>query len=201
MKKEDLIKLGLSEEQADKVIDGYGQMIPKSRLDDKIDEVNDYKRQLADRDTQLKELQTKATGNEELQSEITRLQQENEQAKADFESQLTLKDFDFALTEALRNAKAKNPTAVKALLNLETIKLVNGQLVGFDEQITPLKASDDYLFFADGLRGNTPPNPNGGGGKPDKNPFSKEHWNLTEQGRLFREEPEKAKQLQASVGQ
>lgn len=200
MKKEDLIALGLSEEQADKVIDGYGQMVPKSRLDDKIAEVNDYKKQLADRDTQLKELETKADGNETLRAEITRLQQENEQAKTEYEGKLQQKDYDFALTEALRTAKAKNPTAVKALLNVETIKLVNGQLVGLDEQLTALKASDDYLFSPDGLKGKTPPNPDGGG-KPDKNPFSKEHWNLTEQGRLFREEPEKAKQLQALAGQ
>lgn len=199
MKKEDLIALGLTEEQADKVIEGYGQMVPKSRLDDKIAEVNDYKQQISDRDTQLKELQTKASGNEEMQAEITRLQQENDRAKADFESQLTKKDYDFALTEALRTAKAKNPTAVKALLNVETIKLVNGQLVGLDEQITALKTSDDYLFTPEGLSGKTPPNPPGN--PPVKNPFSKEHWNLTEQGRLFREEPEKAKQLQASAGQ
>ncbi|MGE7954816.1 phage scaffolding protein [Lysinibacillus xylanilyticus] len=165
MKKEDLIALGLSEEQADKVIEGYGQMVPKSRLDDKITEVNDYKQQLADRDTQLKELQTKATGNAELQAEIIRLQQENEQVKADFESQLTQKDYDFALTEALRTAKAKNPTAVKALLNVEAIKLVDGKLVGLDEQLATLKTSDDYLFTPEGLKGNTPPNP-GGGGKP-----------------------------------
>lgn len=165
MKKEDLIALGLTEEQVDKVMESYGQMVPKSRLDDKIAEVNDYKQQISDRDTQLKELQTKATGNEEMQAEITRLQQENEQAKIDFESQLTQKDFDFALTEALRNAKAKNPTAVKALLNLETIKLVNGQLVGFDEQITPLKASDDYLFTPEGVKGKTPPGNQQQGGK------------------------------------
>jgi len=200
VKKEDLIALGLSEEQADKVIEGYGQMVPKSRLDDKIAEVNDYKKQLADRDTQLKDLETKAAGNDALQAEITRLQQENEQAKTEYEGKLQQKDYDFALTEALRTAKAKNPTAVKALLNVETIKLVNGQLVGLDEQLTALKASDDYLFSPDGLKGKTPPNPDGGG-KPDKNPFSKEHWNLTEQGRLFREEPEKAKQLQALAGQ
>lgn len=165
MKKEDLIALGLSEEQADKVIEGYGTMVPKSRLDDKIAEVNDYKTQIADRDTQLVELQNKAKGNEELQAEITRLQQENEQVKADFESQLTQKDYDFALTEALRTAKAKNPTAVKALLNVETIKLVNGQLVGLDEQLTALKASDDYLFTPEGVKGKTPPGNQQQGGK------------------------------------
>lgn len=165
MKKEDLIALGLTEEQADKVIEGYGQMIPKSRLDDKITEVNDLKQQISDRDTQLKDLQTKAAGNADLQTEITRLQQENEQVKTEYEGKLQQKDYDFALTEALRTAKAKNPTAVKALLNVEAIKLVDGKIVGLEEQLTALKTSDDYLFTPEGLAGKTPPNP-GGGGKP-----------------------------------
>lgn len=56
MKKEDLIALGLSEEQADKVIAGFGTMVPKSRLDDKINEVKDLTTQLKDRDTQLNDL-------------------------------------------------------------------------------------------------------------------------------------------------
>lgn len=196
MKKEDLIALGLTEEQADKVIEGYGQMVPKSRLDDKIAEVNDYKQQIADRDTQLKELQTKATGNEELQAEITRLQQENEQAKADYESQLSQKDYDFALTEALRSAKAKNPTAVKALLKTDAIQLVDGKLVGLDEQLTALKTSDDYLFIADGLRGNTPPNPNGGG-KPKtltRADFAKKPYE--ERLKLMQENPSLLSELQ-----
>lgn len=42
------------------------------------------------------------------------------------------------------------------------------------------------------MKGKTP----GGGTSGDKNPFSKEHFNLTEQGRIFREDPEKAKLLQ-----
>lgn len=54
--KEDLIALGLSEEQADKVIAGFGTMVPKSRLDDKINEVKDLTTQLKDRDTQLNDL-------------------------------------------------------------------------------------------------------------------------------------------------
>lgn len=45
----------------------------------------------------------------------------------------------------------------------------------------------------DAMRGTTPAK----GEQPGfKNPFSKEHLNLTEQGRLIREEPEKAKALQ-----
>lgn len=33
-----------------------------------------------------------------------------------------------------------------------------------------------------------------------KNPWTKEHWNLTEQGRIYREDPEKAKRLAAEAG-
>lgn len=48
----------------------------------------------------------------------------------------------------------------------------------------------------------------GSGARPDntgvkgggKNPWSKEHWNLTEQGRLAREKPEEAKRLAAAAG-
>lgn len=157
MNKEQLVALGLSEEQADKVVEGFGKMIPKSRLDEKIAEVNDYKQQLADRDTQLTELQLKAQGNEELQAQIQALQQQNEQAKVEYQQQLQQKEFDFALTEALRDAKAKNPKAVKALLDMETVKFVDGKLIGLDEQLTALKASDDYLFTSDKLKGGTPP--------------------------------------------
>ena len=35
----------------------------------------------------------------------------------------------------------------------------------------------------------------GGSGAAERNPWSKEHWNLTEQGRIFRENPELARRL------
>lgn len=157
MNKEQLVALGLSDEQATAVVEGFGKMIPKSRLDEKIAEVNDYKQQLADRDTQLADLQSKANGNEELQAQIQALQQQNEQVKTEYQQQLQQKEFDFALTEALRDAKAKNPKAVKALLDTETVKFVDGKLIGLDEQLTALKTSDDYLFTSDKLKGGTPP--------------------------------------------
>lgn len=172
MNKEQLVALGLSEEQADSVVEGFGKMIPKSRLDEKIAEVNDYKQQLADRDTQLTELQSKATGNEELQAQIQALQQQNEQAKTEYQQELQQKEFGFALTEALRDAKAKNPKAVKALLDTETVKFVDGKLIGLDEQLTALKTSDDYLFTSDKLKGGTPPQ----GGTPPKETLTKEEF-------------------------
>lgn len=41
--------------------------------------------------------------------------------------------------------------------------------------------------------------PTGDGGTPTKNPFSKEHFNLTEQGRIFKEDPDLYKKLKAEA--
>ncbi|MCM3316177.1 phage scaffolding protein [Rummeliibacillus stabekisii] len=164
MNKEALLELGLTEEQADKVVTGFGHMVPKSRLDDKIQEVKDLKDQIKDRDTQLDDLSTKAAGNEDLQKQIQTLQELNQTTVADYEEKLKQKDFDFTLSEALRNAKAKNPKAVKALLNIEDIKLDEQKLIGLEDQLNALKESDAYLFESDKLKGKTPPL----GGTPPK---------------------------------
>lgn len=158
MTKEELIALGIDDETAQKIVDGYAAThVAKDALAAEQSKVRDLTTQLADRDTQLKDLQKQASGNKELQDQIKALQDQNEQAQAEYTAQLQQKEYDFALTEALRDAKAKNPKAVKALLDSEAIKFENGQLVGLNEQLDALKQSDDYLFVADGLKGSTPP--------------------------------------------
>lgn len=170
MNKEQLIALGLTEEQADKVVEGYGQMVPKSRLDEKIKEAKEYKDQVIDRDTQLTDLQSKAAGNEALQGEITKLQDANKQAVADYETKLQEQSYTFALDSALSGAKVKNVKAIKALLDSEKIKLDGDKLSGLDEQLVALKTSDAYLFDVEQQQQQpptfTPPgNPTPPGGK------------------------------------
>lgn len=148
MKKEDLVALGLTEEQADSVIKGFGTMVPKSRLDDKIQEAKDYKEQLEARDKQLAELEPKAAGNEALLQQIQKLQDDNKKAQTDYEEKLSQQSYNFALESALSGAKVKNAKAVKALLDSEKIKLDGDKLTGLEEQLEALKTSDAYLFEA-----------------------------------------------------
>lgn len=147
MTKEQLVALGMTEEQADKVIAGFGAMIPKSRFD----EVNEAKKQLeidlAARDTQLEEL--KKVDAEGLQAEIAKLQGENATAKTEYDEKIQKQSYDFALERALTDAKVKNPKAVKALLDTEAIKLDGDKLLGLDEQLKTLSESDGYLFARD----------------------------------------------------
>lgn len=146
MKKEDLIALGLTPEQADSVITGFGTMVPKSRLDEKIQEAKDYKSQLDARDKQLAELEPKAAGNEALLQQIQKLQDDNKNAQTEYEQKLAETQRTFALDSALSGAKVKNLKAVKALLDAEKIKLDGDKLSGLEEQLEALKTSDAYLF-------------------------------------------------------
>lgn len=170
MKKEDLIALGLTEEQADKVVEGYGQMVPKTRLDDKIKEVKDLSTQISDRDKQLEELKPKAAGNEALLEQIQKLQDDAKVALEAYEKKTQEQSYNFALDSALSGAKVKNVKAIKALLDSEKIKLDGDKLSGLDEQLVALKTSDAYLFDVEQQQQQpptfTPPgNPTPPGGK------------------------------------
>lgn len=147
MKKEDLIAMGLSEEQADAVVGKYGTMIPKERFD----EVNKAKKTLEDQvknhETQLKDLQDKAKGNEELQKTITDLQQANETAKTEYEQQLKDERMSAALKLSLHR-KVHDVDLVAGLIDKTTIELSEDGKVtkGLDEQLKSLQESKSFLF-------------------------------------------------------
>jgi hypothetical protein len=179
-----------------------GSWFPKAKFDVVNDDNKDLKQQLKDRDFQLEELGKKAKGNEVLEKQIKDLQKQNDDAAKDYQAKLDKQAFDFALERALGSAQAKNPKAVKALLNIDSIKLDGEQLLGLEDQLKALKESDSYLFTEEqppGLRGRTPVPPPGNNPPAAKNPWSKEHFNLTEQGRILKEDPELAKQYQAQA--
>lgn len=146
----------------------------------------------------------------ELSKTVKELQKDVDASEAlklkldDLEGKLSSKDkeiekvkFDFKLEAKMKEVGAKNIKAIKALIDMEQVKLENGELVGFDTQIETLKESDSYLFEEVG-RGTlgSAGNHKRDNGANTKNPFSKEHFNLTEQSKLFIENPTLAKQLQ-----
>jgi len=204
MNREELKELGLTDEQIDSVMKSHGKTVNSIKEKaDKVDgleaQVEDYKNQLKDRDEQLEELSTKAKDNEELTAEIEKLKESNKNTAAEYQAKLDQQAFEFKLEKALADAKAKNPKAVKALLNVEEIKLDGDKLLGLEDQLKALQESDAYLFGEDAkLGGRDPHNPNP---KPNpiNNPFSKEHFNLTEQARILKDDPELAKTLKAQA--
>ena len=61
-----------------------------------------------------------------------------------------------------------------------------------------LKESVPHIFKTGQKQQNY--NPPGGTGGSGANPFAKETFNLTEQGKMFRENPEQAKAMAAAAG-
>lgn len=152
MTKEILMKMGLTEEQATKVLEAHttainGKYIPKERFD----EVNTKKQQLetsvAERDRQLEDLK-KSTGDvETLKKQIETLQNENKTKEETYKTELSNLKKTNALDLALAGAKVKNNKAIKALLDSEKIKLKDDEtLEGLTEQLEAIKKTDAYLF-------------------------------------------------------
>lgn len=101
-----------------------------------------------------KALETKVTGLEEqLRAANTKLEgydpewkTKAEQAAKDAEARVAAVQFDTALEAALSAAKAKNPKTVKALLNMDGLKLSDGQIIGLKEQLESIQKDNDFLF-------------------------------------------------------
>ena len=156
MNKEDLLKLGLTEEQAEKVLSANTEQlkgfIPKARFD----EVNNAKKQaekdLSERDKQLETLKNSTGDVEALKNTIKQLQNENKSTKEQYEANISKIKLDNAVDNALGNAKAKNSKAVRALLDMEKIKFENDNLSGLDEQLKVLKEAEDSKFLFEEIK-------------------------------------------------
>ena len=201
--KELLKKAGIEEGKLDSVIGDINKELPKYFIPkDKYNEVAEAKKKLEkdiqDRDKQLDDLKKAAGSNEDLKQQIEKLQAENKKADEAWQAKVAQMQLDFALERALTAAKAKNAKAVKALLDLEKVKLDGEQLLGLDDQLKAIQQSDPYLFGDSGKvgGGTNPP----GVGNPEVNPWKSETFNLTLQGKILREDPAKAARMKAEAG-
>lgn len=148
MNKEELIAMGLTEEQAKKVMDSLnGNFVTKTRFNEVNEENKTLKKSVTDRDKQLEDLKKSSGDNAELKKQIETLQQQNVAQQKTHDEELAKLKLDNAVEIALSGSKAKNGKAVKAMLDMSKVKMgEDGKLSGFDEQIEALKKSDGYMF-------------------------------------------------------
>ena len=133
MNKEELLALGLTEEQAEKV----------------LAEIAELQKTVKERDKQLADLQKAAKGNDELQKQIADLQKQNAEQQKAHKAELAQLKLDNAIDNALTAAGAKNLKAVRARVDMEKLQLGDdGKLTGWPEQLEALQKSDGYLFAA-----------------------------------------------------
>jgi len=200
--KELLKKAGIEEGRLDGLIGDINKQwalhfVPKREYNEVAEAKKKLEADIAERDKQLEQLKAAAGSNEELKAQIEELQKANREAAEHWQAKVAQMQLDFAIEKALTTARAKNPKAVKALLDLEKVKLDGDKLLGLDDQLRELQKSDPYLFGDAKIGdGTNPP----GAGNPEVNPWKPETFNLTLQGKILREDPAKATRMKAEAG-
>jgi len=147
MKKEDLLVLGLSEEQAKKVLVAVEDYVPKTRLTEAEQERDGLKATVAERDKQLDELKASSGDSAALRRQIGVLQKQNVEQQRAHEAELARLRLDNAIDAAVIAAGARNAKAVKALLDTSVMKLgEDGKVSGLEDALKAVQKSDAYLF-------------------------------------------------------
>lgn len=166
MKKDEFVKLGVDEKTAKKLetasqeeLKGY---IPKARFDEVNNEKKKLELDVRDRDSQLETLKNSTGDVEVMKQQIATLQADNKTKDETHAAEIKQLKIDSAVLTALTGAKAKNNTAVKALLkDLDKAEFAeDGTIKGLAEQIESLQKSDAYLFESKSFK------PNVRGAKP-----------------------------------
>ena len=142
MKKEDFLKLGLTEEQAaaaaeasEKELKAY---VPKEQY-------QGLGKQLADRDKDIADLKKSAGKDMEWKEKFENLETKYKKETEEMTKKLADTAKNNAVDIAIMKAGGKNAKAIKALLDMDKINLKDdGTLEGLD--LNGLKESDGYLF-------------------------------------------------------
>lgn len=200
MKRKFLEDLGLTKEQIDSVMDENGKDIEaeKEKATTTTAELEDVKKQLEEANSTITDLKKSNADNEALQAKVKEYEDTIKNQKADYEAKVRNLTLDSAIEKALNNAGAKHIDLLSTKIDREKLKIeTDGKVIGLDEQISAYKESYKDLFTPK-IEGRDPNN-NGGGKPPVNNPWSKEHFNLTQQAKILRENPELANQLKNSI--
>ena len=174
MDKESLLKEGLTEEQASKILAQF-----------------------------LKQEKEHSKAIEEKDSEITKLKAEGKANAEKYSQDLKKLNIDSQIELALTKAGSKNNKAVKALLTefIDTAELDDkGKIKGLDKQIKAIQASDDYLFSGVSPKKIDSYVPESSSSDIIETHFSKDNFNLTELGKIYNDNPSQAKALANTAG-
>lgn len=128
-------------------------MVPRSRLNDKNQEIQDLQNQIEERDGQIETLKNSVEDDSELQQQIQDLQTENQNWSEKYSKS--------QLNSAIKLAVAKDANDandVLALLDKEGLELdEDGETVkGLDDKVSALRESKPYLFQSQKKTGRTP---------------------------------------------
>lgn len=151
MTRDTLTQWGLTEGQADRVMEGLnGAYVTKARFNEVNSELQAARAALKEREGERDTLSRAAARAEELTSQISRLQADNQAKDETYAAELRAVRLNHAVELALRDAKAKNNTAARALLAdfLPSAEVAaDGTVAGLQEAVKALTEGKDTAFL------------------------------------------------------
>lgn len=146
MKREFLEALGLDKEIVDKIMTENGNDINKTK--EKLEaERDNYKTQLETTQTALKDFE--GVDVKDLQGKVTQLTTDLTAKETEYQTKLADMEFNSKLESLITGSGAKNAKAVKALLDLESIKSSKNQDTDLQTALEACKKDNEYLFGKD----------------------------------------------------
>lgn len=159
MKREDITRIfeGAAEEQINAVLDINSADIGKVKQ--KLEaERDNYKSQLDTAQAALQEFE--GVDVSELNDRIEKLTTDLKEQETSYQAKIADMEFDAVLDKALTGAGARNAKAVRALLDIDTLKASKNQTEDIKNAVAAVKTENDYLFGQD--KPFVPFNPAGG---------------------------------------
>ncbi|MDF2608880.1 MAG: hypothetical protein K0R92_354 [Lachnospiraceae bacterium] len=157
---------------------------------------NDVNSQLKTANDTITDLKKNNTDNEALQGTI----KEHEKTIAGLKTEGEKTRREYALKDKLREQSVADPDYL--IYKHGGVDKFNfdkdGNPIGLEDTVKPYKESIPHIFKTGNQQTNY--TPAGGSGGTGKNPFAKDSFNLTEQGKLLRDNPAQARELAAAAG-
>lgn len=146
----------------------------------------------------ITELKKSNGDNEELQKKIGDYEAEIKNLKKSAEDT----EKNYALKEQLSKQGVLDPDyLIYKAGGLEKFNFdKEGKPIGVEEAVKPYKEDATMVHLFKQEQQKPPYNPKDGGAGGVTNPFAKDTFNLTEQGRMLKENPAQAKELAAAAG-
>lgn len=162
MKKEELLNIGLTEEQADKVFAMNGKDIEKHKkaaADAKADK-EALEQQVADRDKDIAELKKTSGDAAKIQEKLDELQGKYDKETEAYKAQLAQRDYQTAIDKAIADSGVKFSSksaekAFRAGIGDSKLEMKDGALDGFDKYLEKAKSEDPSAFVKSGARVDT----------------------------------------------
>ena len=162
MKKEELLNIGLTEEQADKVFAMNGKDIEKHKkaAEDARADKEALEQQVADRDKDIAELKKTSGDAAKIQEKLDELQGKYDKETEAYKAQLAKRDYQTAIDKAIADSGVKFSSksaekAFRAGIGDSKLEMKDGALDGFDKYLEKAKSEDPGAFVKAGARVDT----------------------------------------------